>query len=148
MEDLTFEQAKDSYVAARKRERARIRRALKAEGFDVKVNDIAGQGKKDYTSDNRLNPPFNLSNWMWMEAERNGISVLVTLQVLDRDPKSLNIHALVDRIGVRVIHGKRQYVDDESLFENCTTEFTLPLSDMELVELISMIERQTENICG
>lgn len=146
MEDLTFQQAKEAYVAARKLERERIRQALKAEGFVVKVRGNAGQGKEKYTSGHRLTPPFDLSNWMWVEAKCNGITVLVTLQVLDRDPDSRNIHALMDRIGIRVVNDKLRYPDDDPLFEACTTKFTLPLSDTELSELVSTIKIQAEKI--
>lgn len=73
MDDVDFQQAKAMYIAARKKERARIRSALQGAGFQVKSGNNAGQGLRSYTSGGRLSPPCDLSNWMWIEAQRDGV---------------------------------------------------------------------------
>jgi hypothetical protein len=83
---------------------------------------------------------------MWIEAQRNGIWVIVSLQVLDQDPHSFNIHALMDRVGVQVLGEESADPDTDPLFEKCTTKFTLPLTDADLNELIAFIESQAETI--
>lgn len=146
MDDVDFQQAKAMYIAARKKERARIRSALQGAGFQVKSGNNAGQGLRSYTSGGRLSPPFDLSNWMWIEAQRDGIWVIVSLQVLDQDPHSLNIHALMDRVGFQVLSEESADPDTDPLFEKCTTGFTLPLTDADLHELIAFIESQAEMV--
>lgn len=126
-----FEEAKIAYVVARKQQRSKIRDSPKQAGFKVKISGSAGQGICKYTSGKLLDSPFDLSNWMWVESGRDSVLILVTLQVLDQDPKSLHIHALMDRIGVQIFSGNTAILGDDLLFEKCTTEFTLPLSDSD-----------------
>lgn len=85
-----FKEAKIAYVVARKQQRSKIRDSPKQAGFKVKISGSAGQGICKYTSGKHLDSPFDLSNWMWVESGRDSVLILVTLQVLDQDPKSLH----------------------------------------------------------
>lgn len=81
---------------------------------------------------------------MWVEAYRNDVIVLVTLQTLDQDPNSMNVHALIDRIGIDVFRASDTVAEDP-LHERRTTSFQLPLSDESLAQLIARVE---QNILG
>ncbi len=139
-----FNAARDAYRDARNEQRKFIADALKAAGFTVKSHGAAGRGLAKYTSGRRLDPPFNLSNWMWVEGCRNDIIVLVTLQTLDQDPNSMNVHALIDRVGIDVFRESDTVVEDP-LYEYRTSSFQLPLSDESLAQLIARVE---QNILG
>ena len=58
---------------------------------------------------------------------------MVTLQVLDQDPNSLNVHVLMDRIGVEI--AKYGAATERVV----TTRFELPLANSELNDLIALI---------
>lgn len=139
-----FNSAREAYRDARNEQRKIIADALKAAGFAVKSRGNAGRGLVNYTSGGRLAPPFNLSNWMWVEAYRNDVIVLVTLQTLDQDPNSMNVHALIDRVGIGVFR-ESDTVAEDPLYERRTTSFQLPLSDESLAQLIARVE---QNILG
>ena len=137
MENLErFIEARTSYRAARVEQRTLIVNALENAGFSVKNRGRAGRGKTDYTSGGRLNPPYDLSDWLWVQAQRDGITVIVTLQVLDQDPHSLNMHVLMDRIGVEISQ------NDKSLDRVVTTQFELPLTTSDVNDLLAFILRE------
>lgn len=77
---------------------------------------------------------------MWVEAERAGVTVTVTLQVLDRDPNSLNEHALIDRIGVHATRDGHLAGDTDPFLKCVTTGLQLPLSADDLDALMLLIE--------
>lgn len=135
-----FREARAAYMHARNEQRLLIADALDSAGFNVKRRGSAGRGLPNYTSGRRLNPPFDLSNWMWVEAERDGVTVTVTLQVLDQDPNSSNLHALVDRIGVHAIREGHPAGDTDPLCERATTDLQLPLLAEDLDALLILID--------
>jgi hypothetical protein len=114
--------------------------ALYEAGFAVQNRGYAGRGRKDYTSGGRLKPPYDLSNWMWIAAFRDGAYVSITLQVMDQNPAFGSIHALIDRLGVEVYRAGDPLDPDDPLREKHTTAFELPLSDEDMAALLDMIE--------
>ena len=135
-----FHAARDAYKQARLAQRKVIVEALRKAGFEVRNGGNAGRGVKNYTSGGRLNPPFDLSGWMWVTAHRGDVHVMVSLQVLDQDPRSLNIHALMDRVGVDVFRDGDSVDSEDPLFESSTTGFELPLTREGIDSLVSVIE--------
>lgn len=79
-----------------------------------------------------------------MDGERDGVQVCVTLQVLDQDPNSRHIHALMDRVGVMVHPAGKPTETPDSLHESSTTTLDLPLDDAKLAELMALVERQVQ----
>lgn len=128
-----FIEPRAAYRAARVEQRALIVDALKGAGFSVKNRGRAERGKIDYTSGGWLNPPYDLSDWLWVQAQRDGITLVVTLQVLDQDPNSINVHVLMDRIGVKIAR------DGDSSKRVVTTQFELPLATSDLSDLLALI---------
>lgn len=98
----SFLEARAAYHEQRKHQRQLIATALTSAGFKVTNGHRAGKGVENYVSGGELSRPYDLSNWLWVKGTRDGLRVTVTLQVLDQDPKSKNIHALIDRIGIKV----------------------------------------------
>ena len=137
-----FVGARDAYRNARNTQRLLIVEALKSAGFDVKTRGNVGRGLSNYTSGGRLTPPFDLSNWMWVAGERDDVDGMVSLQVLDQDPKSMNVHALMDRVGVEVYRADDPVDENDPLFERATTELQLPLDSDSIATLVSLIERK------
>ncbi|MDO5080120.1 hypothetical protein [Buchananella hordeovulneris] len=135
-----FLAARAAYRQQRWEQRRQLVSALKQAGFKVKTGGGAGRGRKNYTSGGRLNPPFDLSDWLWVQGSREGTEVTVSLQVLDCDPHSGNVHALLDRIGVDVYRDGDPVDPDDPLYEKATTQFELPLSDEDVAALVKLIE--------
>lgn len=52
----------------------------------------------------------------------------------------MNIHALMDRVGVEVFRDGDSFDSNDPLFESATTGFELPLTQEEVDSLISVIE--------
>lgn len=142
----TFEVARTAYRDARNAQRLLIVDALKSAGFEVRTRGNAGRGLAKYTSSGRLNPPFDLSNWMWVEGQRDEAFVMVSLQVLDQDPNSLNLHALIDRVGVEVFRANDPIDDADPLFERATTKFQLPLDSEGISALVALIEEKVSSL--
>lgn len=79
---------------------------------------------------------------MWVEGQRDEVFVTVSLQVLDQDPNSLNVHALMDRIGVAVFRADDPIDESDPLFEHATTEFLLPLDSSGIAALVALVEKK------
>lgn len=141
---VAFNAARDAYRDVRNVQRLKVIDALKSVGFEVKKRGSAGRGLKKYTSGSRLVPPFDLSGWMWVEGQRGEAHVTVSLQVLDQDPNSLNVHALMDRIGVAVFRASDPIDESDPLFERATTDLQLPLDAESLAALLALIEQRVD----
>ncbi|PPH37218.1 hypothetical protein C5C53_07845 [Rathayibacter sp. AY1E3] len=81
---------------------------------------------------------------MWVEGQRGEAHVTVSLQVLDQDPNSLNVHALMDRIGVSVFRASDPIDESDPLFERATTGLQLPLDAESLAALLALVEKRSK----
>jgi len=70
-------------------------------------------------------------------------NVVISLQVFDIDPNSLNVHVLFDRIGIFAYVGK--YSGSRAFNEMIITDIELPL-DEKGGDLISLI-RELDDLC-
>ena len=121
-ENYDFYEVKEKYEEAREEQRRQIVDCLKCKGYNVTCR--GGKGLRNYTSGGNLIKPYDLSNWKWVEAKKGGVYYLVSLQVLDEDPVSGNMHVLMDRLGVCCYH---KY-DSKYVLENVrTTDIDLPM---------------------
>ncbi|GAA2181070.1 hypothetical protein GCM10009785_14470 [Brooklawnia cerclae] len=141
-----FLEARAAYLKSRRDQRGRVVEALRAEGFEVKNRGNAGRGLTSYTSGGRLEPSFDLSGWLWVEARRGDVIVVVSLQTLDQDPKSKNIHVLMDRIGVDVFRDGDPVDPADPLREKTTTRFELPLSSADLAGLVALVKQRVAGL--
>ena len=137
-----FNTIKQQYVECREVERKIIVSRLKGEGYS-KINqkdmdNRGGEGITEYTSGHQMKFCHNLSNWKWVECEKNGEIYLISLQSFDQNPNSKNHLVLMDRLGIC----KYKKYDPEAVFKNMTiTEMELPMDKAKLDELVLDLER-------
>jgi len=130
-----FTEAKNAYKKMREESREIILDCLSHhEGFE-KIKKRGGSGRTIYGK-GRLNPTYDLSNWKWVEGELNGKNFIISLQPLDIDPGSGNIHVLMDRIGI-IISGKNEGKYSYTNF--VTTGIELPIDDKKVNELVEIL---------
>jgi hypothetical protein len=145
LEDLDFFEVKEAYRKLRVIEKNKIIGRLLDDGWSIMnmmmtkelsnpYDPKAGCGLPKYTSDGAI-VPYDLRNWQWINAMKDGVSINVGLQSLDFDEKTGNIHALLDRVS---IYNRER---DEGII----TEYDLPLSNDDLDSLISAIRELTSN---
>lgn len=140
MNEKEFKAVKELYNLAREEERIKITKYLDANGYKTSLSTKAGKGKEKYTSGGKIEPPYNLLNWKYVEAEKNGINYFISLQAFDVDPNSNNHHVLFDRIGVYKYKGKYNASDAFNCMK--ITSIELPLSDIDLQKLQDILEKQ------
>lgn len=103
-----------------------------------------GSGERKYTANSTIEP-YDLSNWKWISAriESLGLDIDISLQAFDIDPKTLNRHVLMDRIGLYVY--KSGEYDATKCFENMVnTGIDLPMTEEKIGKLKEIIYKS----CG
>lgn len=100
-EAKAFTDAKTEYEKQREEQRIKLRdflshhEELKDAGLKVVTAGGAGKGSKKYLGD------YDLTNWKWVEVKSaDGFDCVISLNMLDVDPKTKSIHSLYDRIGL------------------------------------------------
>ena len=130
------------YNEARTEERNKISRFFrKQDDFETKKT-IARSGVRHYKSDGRLMEEYDLSNWKWVCVERNNVNFLISLQTFDRDPRTGNLHILMDRIGIYAYVGNYSSIDAET--KMMMTNIELPLDYKKLDELGKILRDLSE----
>lgn len=134
MED--FIDIKEKYAEARNDERNNIIQFLKANGYTI-ISETGGKGCKNYTSKSTLKIPYDLSNWKWIETEKDNMCYLISFQAFDVDSSSGNHHVLMDRLGVY----KYTKYNSKEAFENMVvTDIDLPMDDEKLLKLLEYLQ--------
>lgn len=134
---LKFQEIKTLYTKAREAERLGIVNRLIRAGF--KAATRGGAGRPDYTSAGRIDA-YDLRNWKYIEAEKNGVKHLISLQSFDQDPRSKNLHVLYDRVG---IYSYTKYDPHAALSKMRTTSIELPMDE----EKFQMLLAELKNSC-
>lgn len=161
--DKNFEEIKKLYNNARNRERQKIVKKL----VESQFNATGHQGTWNYTSRGKIKPSYNLGMWKWIVARRGDITAVISLQTLEQDSKTKNIHVLFDRISIDVFEDNERKILSEksdSYFQsvksrynvenefdsefvgNTITYLELPLGDDDLEDLINIIEKKIEKL--
>lgn len=104
---------------------------------------ISTYGKK--RSDKQLNPPYDLTNWKYVEVNKKykidndeiEVHYFISLQTFERDPNSNNVHVLMDRIGIYAYVGK--YHAEEAINNMKITDIALPLDNDKLEKLCEIL---------
>ncbi len=134
----TFEDIKKEYNSIREDERKKLRDYLFSKDLEnISKGGNAGKGKKKYTSGKRLTVPYDLSNWKFIEASKDGVNFFISLQAPDVDPNSNNKHTLTDRIGVSYYIGK--YNTHIVCSNMKITDIELPLDNEKMERVYQMI---------
>ncbi len=130
-----FRKCKDEYEKARNGEKKKLVEFLENKGFKV-LNKGYGSGSKKYKAGGKLDVPYDLSNWKWVEIEKEGYTYLISLQPFDKDKKTGNIHVLMDRIG---IYKYKEYSASEVIEKMVATNIELPLTEEKLNSLLTIL---------
>lgn len=130
---MDFLDIKKMYNEARRVERNDISRYLKeSKCFEIERTP-ARQGTNGYTSGGRLYNKYDLSNWKWICVKRNNVHFFISLQSFERDPKTGNLHVLMDRIGIYAYTGDYSPIDAQT--KMMVTEIELPMNKEKLEKL-------------
>ncbi len=137
-----FTEIKNEYENCREAERKAIRDHLVTAGFDVSMSHQAGKGRINYSSSGRIKP-YDLRNWKFITASKDGKSVFISLQAFDQDGNSHNHHVLYDRIG---IYTYTMYNAESAFAEMVTTDIDLPMNDDKFKRLDVFINEQMRKV--
>ena len=135
-----FLKVRQCYRELRREQRQLIAGYLERQGFAVAKN--GGRGIRNYTSGRRFEVPYDLSDWLWIDVEKNGKRAMVSLQSFDRDPASKNYHVLTDRLGIFLYDGAR--TARESYYRMETLDVDLPMDDGKLAVLADVLNEKLD----
>lgn len=130
---MDFLEIKKLYNEARTQERNNISYFFRKQGDFETDKPSARAGVKNYSSGGRLMEEYDLSNWKWVCVKRNHVHFLISLQTFDRDPRTGNLHILMDRIGIYAYVGSYSSIDAQT--KMMATNIDLPLDNNKLNEL-------------
>lgn len=161
--DNDFKKARETYNNLRNIERQKIVNKLKKENFIAKGR----QGTWNYTSQGKIKRSYNLGLWKWIVATKGDITAVISLQTIEQDSKTKNIHVLFDRISIDVFKDNEKNVlsensdsyfssikprynveneFDSAFFEKAITDLELPLEDADLDSLLAIIEKKIDEL--
>lgn len=161
--DEEFSNIRNMYHEKRLQQATLIAEALRKKEYRY-VQCHKGSSEYGSRKRNPINPCYDLSNWIWVKAVKDGVKVLVTLQVLEQDPASKNVHALIDRIGIEAFPKDKKSLTDyvgcdydfePVAFKKIITRFQLPLSSDDksedqnkclLEDLIAEVNKRVETV--
>lgn len=132
------------YEALREEERIKLNKYLrnspeiKAANLRVVSGNLAGKGSYQYKYHKGVEP-FDLRNWKWVEVKsKDGFDCIISLNMLDIDPGTQNIHSLYDRIGLILSHAPEDWVH---------TSIDLPLTKEAMDEIAQLVLEQYKIYC-
>ena len=134
-----FMQIRQRYKELRLEQRKIIIEYLEKAGFTV-LGKNGGRGICDYTSGRRFQIPYDLSNWLWINVEKNGRMAMISLQSFDQDPNSKNYHVLMDRIGIFLYDGAASPCKSYEKME--AQDIDLPMDEKKLWKLIEVLNQK------
>ena len=132
---MNFKEYQENYYRAREIERRKPIHKLRKEGYEVSAR--GGRGIKAYTSGGRIKP-YDLSNFKYIVAKKDGFTYFISLNPFDTDPVSHSRHFLPDRIGICKYRG--DYNADYVYHNMKVTNIDLPFNDDKLDQLLSELE--------
>lgn len=133
-----FETTREQYMESRNEQHKIIKNYLSKEaGFTVPSG--GGRGSHHYGK-NRLTKEYDFSNWNWVDCEKEGKRLLVSLQPFDIDPKKNNYHVLTDRIGI-YIYAPGSTETSDAIERMLTTDIDLPMDEIKLEKLASLLNK-------
>lgn len=135
---MTFKEVRDEYEKQREAQRIQLRKylstheGLKAAGLEVVTG--GGKGSDNYRGN------YDLQNWKWVSVKSaDGFDCAVSLNMLDIDPETKNIHSLYDRIGFVLSPDPAGWV---------CTDIDLPLDDAKMEEIARLVIEQYDIFSG
>lgn len=141
---MSFLEAKAYYYNLRRKQRDTISKYLRSDSY-FKANGakvFAKSGSIRYKSGGRLEVAHSLTNWLWIEVELNGVNFFLSLQAFDRDPRTGNVHVLMDRIGIYAYGENYSAIDAQQ--KMMITDIELPVDETKLENLANIIKKLSE----
>ena len=137
---MNFKEIRNLYTQAREEERRTLIEHLINHGY--KTSTRGGSGIRNYTSGGRIKP-YDLQNYKWVEAERNGVTHFISFNPPEQDPHSLNRHFLPDRIGIVSYIGaySPEYYDKIRVLD-----IDLPLDANDMAKILKELEYEELHI--
>ena len=139
MESKEFNDIRKAYIDARAEERANLIKLLRENNYTVVTGGRAGQGFKDYSGGGKLDPPHDLRHHKWIDAQKERIKFLISLNPYEVDASSANPHHLYDRIGVQAYIGENKENDIRTAM--IITKWSLPISKEAGNDFINFLEK-------
>lgn len=129
---MTFQEVRDEYEKQRENQRIRLRghlsvhEGLKAAGLEVQKR--GGKGSPNYRGN------YDLRNWKWVTVtSKDGFDCAISLNMLDIDPKTKDIHSLYDRVGLVLSPDPKDWY---------CTDIDLPLDKDKMDEIAGYVIKQ------
>ena len=132
-EQDSFNWIKERYEEVRESQRKNIKKFLKEKGFTVINKGREGRGGEEY-GESRLGESYDLSNWKWIDVEKNGKKILLSLQPFDYDEDNGNYHALMDRLGI-YLYKKNNGKTSDAIKRMFITDIDLPMNTTNFEKL-------------
>ncbi len=138
----SFLEITTEYEILREEQRMSIVTYLASKGFNVSKNKRAGKGRLNYTSGGTITS-YDLRNFKYIDASKDGHHVFISLQPFERDPSSGNHHVLENRIG---LYAYEKYDPEEAFSNMVITDIDLPMDDEKLYRLDVAIAEQLRSV--
>ena len=141
---MPFRYIRMVYEALREEERIKLNKYLKEhpgikdEKLRVVSGALAGKGSYQYKYAKDVEP-FDLRNWKWVEVKsKDGFDCVISLNMLETDPRTQNTHSLYDRIGLICVSQPKELVH---------TSMELPLSEEDMDQIAQLVLEQYKIFC-
>lgn len=132
------------YEALREEERIKLNeylresKAIADANLRVVAGGSAGKGSYRYACRGKVQP-FDLRNWKWVEVKsKDGFDCVISLNMLDIDPRTKSVHSLYDRIGFVFSSDPKDW--------HCT-DYELPLNDDEREKIAQLVLEHYKKYC-
>lgn len=137
-----FDNAKKDYEKCRAAQRIIIMDYLEQNaGFSITRG--GGKGKKKYGIRKKtqgFSVEYNLTNWKYIDCEKEGERLLISLQTFDRDPGNNDYHILMDRIGI-YIYAQGSKKTPDAIERMLATNIDLPMDETKLETLARLLNK-------
>ncbi len=136
---MTFKEVRNEYERQREEQRKalsdylKVHEGLSAAGLHVVTAGTAGKGCEHYNSQGRI-AEFDLRNWKWVQVKgKDGFDCVISLNMLEMDKNTKDIHSLYDRIGFVFSPDPAGWV---------CTDIDLPLDDHKMEKIAQLVLEQ------
>ncbi len=113
----------------------------KKAGFNIVRG--GGKGRTDYGIRKKtqgFSIGYDLANWKYIDCEKAGVRLLVSLQTFDRDPRNNDYHVLMDRIGI-YIYAQGSNETSDAIERMLATNIDLPMNETKLEMLEHLLNK-------
>ena len=137
-----FDKAKEDYEACRAAQRTIIMNYLEQNaGFTV--TQRGGRGIPEYGIRKKtqgFSVGYDLTNWKYIDCEKEGERLLISLQTFDRNPGNNDYHVLMDRIGI-YIYAQGSNKTSDAIERMLATNIDLPMDETKLQKLARLLNK-------